>query len=44
MEKQYSTTALKGWKIYSIAREERIVRLGDKRGYVWVVAQKPETI
>ncbi len=34
--------ALKGWKIYSIAREERIVRPGDKRGYVWVVAQKPE--
>jgi len=23
--------ALKGWKIFSIAREERIVRLGDKR-------------
>lgn len=34
--------ALKGWKIHSIAREERIVRPGDKRGYVWVVAQKPE--
>ena len=34
--------ALKGWKLYSIAREERIVRPGDKRVYVWVVAQKPE--
>ena len=34
--------ALKGWTIYSLAREERIVRPGDKRGYVWVVAQKPE--
>ncbi len=34
--------ALKDWKIFSIAREERIIRPGDKRGYVWVVAQKPE--
>ena len=34
--------ALKDWTIYSIAREERIIRPGDKRGYVWVVAQKPE--
>ncbi|MBY9000715.1 MAG: class I SAM-dependent methyltransferase [Candidatus Heimdallarchaeota archaeon] len=34
--------ALKGWKIHSLAREERLVRPGDRRGYVWVVAQKPE--
>lgn len=34
--------ALKEWTIFSIAREERLMRPGDKRGYVWVVAQKPE--
>ena len=34
--------ALKKWTIFSLAREERLMRPGDKRGYVWVVAQKPE--
>ena len=34
--------ALKDWTIFSIAREERIIKPGDKRGYVWVVAQKPD--
>ena len=33
--------ALKGWKIYSIAKEVRLVRPKDRRGYIWVVAQKP---
>jgi len=35
--------SLKGWIIYSIAKEVRLVRPKDRRGYVWVVAQKPET-
>lgn len=34
--------ALKGWKLYSVAKEVRLVRPKDKRGYIWVVAQKPE--
>ena len=34
--------ALKGWKIYSIAKEVRLVSPKDRRGYIWVVAQKPE--
>ncbi|MFW9851785.1 MAG: class I SAM-dependent methyltransferase [Candidatus Thorarchaeota archaeon] len=34
--------ALENWIIFSLAREERLMRPGDKRGYVWVVAQKPE--
>jgi 2-polyprenyl-3-methyl-5-hydroxy-6-metoxy-1,4-benzoquinol methylase len=34
--------SLKGWTIYSIAKEVRLVRPKDRRGYVWVVAQKPE--
>ena len=34
---------LKSWKIYSIAKEVRLVRPKDKRGYVWVVAQKPSS-
>lgn len=33
---------LKRWTIYSLAREERIIRPGDKRGYIWVVAKKSE--
>ncbi len=33
--------ALKNWTIFSLAREERLMRPGDKRGYVWAVAQKP---
>lgn len=35
-------TALKGWEIYSLAWEERLVRPNDRRGYVWAVAQKPQ--
>lgn len=35
-------TALKGWKLFSIAKEVRLVRPKDRRGYVWVVAQKSE--
>ncbi len=34
-------TALKGWKIFSIAKEVRLIRPKDRRGYVWTVAQKP---
>lgn len=34
--------ALKGWKIFSIAKEVRLVSPKDRRGYIWVVAQKPE--
>ena len=33
--------ALKGWKIYSMAKEVRLVHPKDRRGYIWVVAQKP---
>lgn len=33
--------ALKGWEIYSIAQEVRLVRPKDRRGYIWTVAQKP---
>jgi 2-polyprenyl-3-methyl-5-hydroxy-6-metoxy-1,4-benzoquinol methylase len=34
--------ALKGWKLFSIAKEVRLVSPNDRRGYIWVVAQKPQ--
>ncbi|MCE7741544.1 MAG: class I SAM-dependent methyltransferase [Candidatus Heimdallarchaeota archaeon] len=31
-------TALKGWELYSIAKEVRLVRPKDRRGYIWTVS------
>ncbi|MFO7837629.1 MAG: class I SAM-dependent methyltransferase [Candidatus Thorarchaeota archaeon] len=35
------TEILEGWKIHSIGKEEVLIREEDRRGYIWVVAQKP---
>lgn len=32
---------LEGWTIHGFGSEERIMKPGDKRGYVWIVARKP---
>ncbi len=30
-----------GWILLSVGKDERLLRPGDLRGYVWIVAQKP---
>ncbi|MCG3253355.1 MAG: class I SAM-dependent methyltransferase [Candidatus Heimdallarchaeota archaeon] len=30
-----------GWTLLSVGRDERLLRPGDLRGYVWIVAKKP---
>jgi len=31
-----------GWTLLSVGQDERLLRPGDLRGYVWIVAQKPD--
>lgn len=30
-----------GWTLLSVGQDERLLRPGDLRGYVWLVARKP---
>ncbi|TFG97205.1 class I SAM-dependent methyltransferase [Candidatus Thorarchaeota archaeon] len=34
-------TEIKGWTLHGFGTEERIMKPGDLRGYVWTVARKP---
>lgn len=42
IEEEEIRSELEGWTLHGFGTEERIIKPGDLRGYVWVVARKPE--
>jgi len=43
IEEEEIRSELEGWTLHGFGTEERIMKPGDLRGYVWVVARKPES-